>query len=144
VSKLNSDLLSDAHRPLVPNERAHGWQVRSASVTQMEVYQQGLLFPMYGATQYGYIMDEKNLEVITLARGNRNNANRQGNMGMQREQMYMEDIMGAMQLTSKKYQSYAENCVDEEIRRLCQHIAKHQQDDIQAIQQLLGQSGQLQ
>jgi len=63
----------------------------------------------------------------------------------QREQLYMEDVLGALRLTSNKYQYYAMQCQDQEIRQLCQHIAQHQQSDLQQIQSLMDQrTGQLQ
>lgn len=74
-----------------------------------------------------------------MARGNRY-GNRQSNMN-QKEQLYMEDVMEALRLTSTKYQYYATQCQDGEIRQLCQHIAQHQQDDLQQMQSMMGQRG---
>ncbi len=87
-------------------------------------------------------MFEKKMGVIKLARGNRYGS-RQSNL-RQREQLYMEDVMGALRLTSAKYQYYASQCQSGDIRQLCQHMAQHQQSDLQEIQGWMGQSWQFQ
>lgn len=87
-------------------------------------------------------MFEKNMGVIKMARGNRYGYGRSNKS--QREQLYMEDVMGALRLTSTKYQYYASQCQNGEIRQLCQHMAEHQRNDIQQIQSWLGQTWQYQ
>lgn len=84
-------------------------------------------------------MFEKNLGVIKLAKGNRYGYNKSGQS--QREKLYMEDVMGALRMTSTKYQYYAMQCQNQELSQLCQHISQHQQGDLQQIQGLMGQRG---
>lgn len=59
----------------------------------------------------------------------------------QREQQYLQDIMGTMQVSSTKYQFYASQCRNSEIRSICQHVAQHQQDDLQQLRSMYNQGG---
>lgn len=83
-----------------------------------------------------------------MARGSRygyRQSNQSPSNLSQREQLYMEDVMGALRLTSTKYQYYAGQCRNGDIQQLCQHIAQHQQSDLQQIQSMTGQgTGQFQ
>ena|GEM_PF-5966842 len=59
----------------------------------------------------------------------------------QKEQLYMEDIMETIQLSSIKSQFYTSQCRTNELRRLCQHVAQHQQDDLQQLRNIHSQNG---